>query len=179
MHTVPPTKACLLSATPAGLDLCIQDHDHRHLPSAVPWISEDRLLFTVKCSYVTGGEIRQCDVKGKRKRSHFLMQLFTAKCSYVTGGEIRQCDVKGKRKRSHFLTQLFTAKCSYVTGGEIRQCDVKGKRKRSHFLMQLFTAKCSYVTGGEIRQCCKQKKKVSFPTQLFTQRNVRMLQEER
>ena len=35
--TVPPTKARLLCATPAGL-AC------RYLPSAVPWISEDRLF---------------------------------------------------------------------------------------------------------------------------------------
>ena len=42
--TVPPTKACLLYATPAGMDLYIQLHAPRHLPSAVPWISEDRLL---------------------------------------------------------------------------------------------------------------------------------------
>ena len=42
--TVPPTKACLLCATPAGMDLCIQVHARRLLPSAVPWIPEDRLL---------------------------------------------------------------------------------------------------------------------------------------
>ena len=42
--TVPPTKVCLLCATPAGMDLYIQVHARRHLPSAVPWISEDRLL---------------------------------------------------------------------------------------------------------------------------------------
>ena len=44
--TVPPTKACLLCATPAGMDLYIQLHarGRRRLPSAVPWISEDRLL---------------------------------------------------------------------------------------------------------------------------------------
>ena len=40
----PPKKACLLCATPAGLDLIYTGHDRRHLPSAVPWISEDRLL---------------------------------------------------------------------------------------------------------------------------------------
>ena len=44
VHTVPPTKVCLLFATPAGLDLYVQVHAHRHLPSAVPWVSEDRLL---------------------------------------------------------------------------------------------------------------------------------------
>ena len=42
--TVPRTKARLLCATPAGLDLYVQVHARRHLPSAVPWISEDRLL---------------------------------------------------------------------------------------------------------------------------------------
>ena len=42
--TVPPTKACSLCATPAGIDLYIQVHALRLLPSAVPWISEDRLL---------------------------------------------------------------------------------------------------------------------------------------
>ena len=42
--SVPPTKACLLCATPAGVDLYIQLYARRHLPSAVPWISEDRLL---------------------------------------------------------------------------------------------------------------------------------------
>ena len=42
--TVSPTKAGLLCATPAGMDLCIQLHARRHLLSAVPWISEDRLL---------------------------------------------------------------------------------------------------------------------------------------
>ena len=41
---VPPTKACLFCATPAGMNLYIQVHNRRHLPSAVPWISEDRLL---------------------------------------------------------------------------------------------------------------------------------------
>ena len=40
----PPTKACLLWATPAGMDLHIFLHARRHFPSAVPWISEDRLL---------------------------------------------------------------------------------------------------------------------------------------
>ena len=44
VFTVPPTKACLLCATPAGMDLYIQVHARRLLPSAVPWISEDRLL---------------------------------------------------------------------------------------------------------------------------------------
>ena len=44
VFTVPQTKACLLCATPTGMDLCIQVHARRHLPSAVPWISEDRLL---------------------------------------------------------------------------------------------------------------------------------------
>ena len=42
--TVRPPKACLLCATPAGRDLYIQVHARRLLPSAVPWISEDRLL---------------------------------------------------------------------------------------------------------------------------------------
>ena len=41
-----PTKACLLCATPAYMDLYIYIHVHARqlLPSAVPWISEDRLL---------------------------------------------------------------------------------------------------------------------------------------
>ena len=43
-RAVPPTKACLLCATPAGMDLDIQVHARRHLPSAVPWITRDRLL---------------------------------------------------------------------------------------------------------------------------------------
>ena len=38
--TVPPTKACLLCGTPVGMDLYIQVHARRLLPSAVPWISE-------------------------------------------------------------------------------------------------------------------------------------------
>ena len=45
--TVPPTKARLLCATPAGIDLYIYiytGHACRHFPSAVFWISEDRLL---------------------------------------------------------------------------------------------------------------------------------------
>ena len=46
---VPPTKACLLCATPAGLDLYIQVHARRLLPSAVSWISEDCLLSTFSC----------------------------------------------------------------------------------------------------------------------------------
>ena len=40
--TVPPTKACLLCATPLGT---LQVHARRQLPSAVTWISEDRLFF--------------------------------------------------------------------------------------------------------------------------------------
>ena len=44
MLTVPPTKVCLLCTTPTGMDLYIQLHACRHLPSAVPWISEDRRL---------------------------------------------------------------------------------------------------------------------------------------
>ena len=44
--SVPPTKAWLLCATPAGLDLYIQFHARRHLPSAVAWISEDRLFLS-------------------------------------------------------------------------------------------------------------------------------------
>ena len=42
--TVPPTKACLLCATPAGPGPIYTGHACRHLPGAVPWISEDRLL---------------------------------------------------------------------------------------------------------------------------------------
>ena len=42
--TVPPTKAYLLCTTPAGMDLYIQVHAQRLLPSVVPWISEDCLL---------------------------------------------------------------------------------------------------------------------------------------
>ena len=34
--TVPPTKACLLCATPARMDLYIKVHAWRHLPSAIP-----------------------------------------------------------------------------------------------------------------------------------------------
>ena len=48
MLTVPPTKVCLLCTTPTGMDLYIQLHARRQLPSAVPWISEDRLLSAVK-----------------------------------------------------------------------------------------------------------------------------------
>ena len=33
-----------LCATPAGMDLYVQVHVRKHLPSAVTWISEDRLL---------------------------------------------------------------------------------------------------------------------------------------
>ena len=53
MLTVPPTKARLLCATPAGMDLYIiyTGHACRHLPSAVPWISEDRLLAKEEYSY--------------------------------------------------------------------------------------------------------------------------------
>ena len=47
MLTVPATKAGLLCATPAGMDLDIQLHARRYLPSTVPWISEDRLLAAV------------------------------------------------------------------------------------------------------------------------------------
>ena len=44
--TVPPTKACLLCATPASMDLYIYIlvHTQRLLLTAVPWISEDHLL---------------------------------------------------------------------------------------------------------------------------------------
>ena len=40
----PQKRAYILCATPAGMDLYIQLHARRHLPRAVPWISEDRLL---------------------------------------------------------------------------------------------------------------------------------------
>ena len=50
MLTVPPTKACLLCATPAGMDLYyIQVYTRRHLPSAVLWISE---VYAVQYDYV-------------------------------------------------------------------------------------------------------------------------------
>ena len=50
MLTVPPSsKLCLLCATPTGMDIYIQVHTHRHLPSAVPWISEDCLLWKTTC----------------------------------------------------------------------------------------------------------------------------------
>ena len=42
--TVPRTNACLLCATPAGMDLYILVHARSFLPSAVPWIFEDPLL---------------------------------------------------------------------------------------------------------------------------------------
>ena len=45
--TVPPTKACLLCATPAGMDLYIQVHARRLLLSAVPWIFKDHLLYRI------------------------------------------------------------------------------------------------------------------------------------
>ena len=45
MLTVPLTKACLLCTTPADMDLYIQVHAWRLLPSAVPWISEDHLFW--------------------------------------------------------------------------------------------------------------------------------------
>ena len=51
--TVPTTKARLLCATPAGLDLYIYiytGHACRHLPRAVPWISEDRLFTSVRAT---------------------------------------------------------------------------------------------------------------------------------
>ena len=51
---VPPTKACLLCATPTGMDL-YTGHACRHLLSAVPWISEDPLFW-------------QCLEKGAAKR---------------------------------------------------------------------------------------------------------------
>ena len=47
--TVPPTKACLLCATHAGMDKYVQVHARRLLPSAVSWISEDCLLSTFSC----------------------------------------------------------------------------------------------------------------------------------
>ena len=51
MLTVPPTKACLLYATPTSMDLYIYtNHACKHLPSAVSWISEDR-LFTATTVY--------------------------------------------------------------------------------------------------------------------------------
>ena len=57
--TVLPTKACLLCATPAGMDLYIPGHACRHLPSAVPWISEDRLLIVT---------VRRCGTPDTWKR---------------------------------------------------------------------------------------------------------------
>ena len=45
MLPVPPTKACLLCITPTGMDLYTQVHAWMHLPSAVPWVSEDRLFW--------------------------------------------------------------------------------------------------------------------------------------
>ena len=42
MLTVPPAKACLL-CEPGPVYIYI-GHACRHLPSAVPWISKDRLL---------------------------------------------------------------------------------------------------------------------------------------
>ena len=60
MLTVSPTKAGLLCATPAGIDLYdIQAYARRHLPRAVPWISEDRGL---KTTSVTRGQIASGNV---------------------------------------------------------------------------------------------------------------------
>ena len=43
----------LTGTTPAGMDLYIQVHARR--PSAVPWISEDRLFWKLVAVYVRGG----------------------------------------------------------------------------------------------------------------------------
>ena len=65
-----PTKACLLCAAPAGMDLYIQVHARRLLPSAVSWISEDHLFYTalflkqvkhtVPCSLIQYNVIAKC-----------------------------------------------------------------------------------------------------------------------
>ena len=63
-----PTKACLLCATLAGMDLYIQVHARMLLPSAVPWISEDRLLVKHYCPSLIqnhSGSDRQCSIKYK------------------------------------------------------------------------------------------------------------------
>ena len=67
--TVPPTKVRLLCATPAGLDLYIYTgHACRHLPSAVPWISEDRLLKTINYSSKLDSCIKTYHGQHRRQR---------------------------------------------------------------------------------------------------------------
>ena len=68
------TKACLFCATPAGMDLHIQVHARRLLPSAVPWSSEDRLLPAVQCSVNADVALNYaareaCLARAKRKSS--------------------------------------------------------------------------------------------------------------
>ena len=81
--TVPPTKACLLCATPVGMDLYIQVHARRLLPSAVPWISEDRLFFKALDTNQYSLIKRRCFCT-----SYMYMLFFTAsllfKCCFVT-----------------------------------------------------------------------------------------------
>ena len=74
--TVPPTKACLLCTTPTGLDLYIQVHSRKLLPSAVPWISEDRLF----CSIFWGG--RGGAQSRMRKAKQLPLKKISHKISY-------------------------------------------------------------------------------------------------
>ena len=76
----PPTKACLLCATPAGMDLYnIQVHARKFLPSAVPWISEDRLFSRARES-----------LQGGKRKLHFSSCL----CSSLSPSLLcRECNL--------------------------------------------------------------------------------------
>jgi len=90
--TVPPTKACLLCATSAGMDLSIQVHDRRHLPSAVPWISEDRLLALERrhMGTTTRNAWSSCDLASIRGNTGYI------NCTKVSSSRF-----------GHFLTKRF------------------------------------------------------------------------
>ena len=81
-------------ATPAGMDLYIQVHAWRLLPSAVPWISEDRLLLgrsSSECYFI----------------DWYLLQIFCFWCVFCMSSP-------GFFSLKNCYKQLYTADAAFV-----------------------------------------------------------------
>ena len=85
-----PTKACLLCATPPGMDLYIQVHACRHLPSAVPWISEGCLFNIWQSPRPACQSITKTHLEVVRILGIILIDLLTEEGDWISDKQVSQ-----------------------------------------------------------------------------------------